>query len=65
MDRPPLEVGFRRSGPACREEQDATLSTARRRVLRALAVCRTAALGGHVEQCDHCGHLHWPKPYRR
>lgn len=18
--------------------------------------CRTAALGGHVEQCDHCGH---------
>ena len=19
-------------------------------------VCRTAALGGHVEQCDHCGH---------
>jgi hypothetical protein len=26
------------------------------RVLHALEVCRTAALGGHIEQCDHCGH---------
>ena len=26
------------------------------RVLRALASCRTAALGGHLEQCDRCGH---------
>jgi len=25
-------------------------------VLRALAACRTAALGGHLEQCDRCGH---------
>jgi hypothetical protein len=25
-------------------------------VLRALAQCRTAALGGHLEACDHCGH---------
>ena len=25
-------------------------------VLKALASCRTAALGGHVAQCDHCGH---------
>src|SRR4051812_22261534 len=24
------------------------------RVLTALAACRTAALGGHVEACDHC-----------
>jgi hypothetical protein len=58
MDRPPLEVGevFRRYGPAYREQQGATLSAAQRRVLRALAVCRTAALGGHLEQCDQCGH---------
>lgn len=28
---------------------------AQRRVLRAIARCRTAALGGHVEQCDACG----------
>jgi hypothetical protein len=27
-----------------------------RRVLNALAACRTAALGGHVEVCDHCQH---------
>jgi hypothetical protein len=27
-----------------------------RRILRAIASCRTAALGGHVEQCDHCHH---------
>jgi hypothetical protein len=27
-----------------------------RRVLRAIRRCRTAALGGHVEGCDACGH---------
>jgi hypothetical protein len=27
-----------------------------RRVLRDLALCRTAALGGHVRRCDQCGH---------
>jgi len=27
-----------------------------RRVLRAIARCRTAALGGHVEGCDGCGY---------
>jgi hypothetical protein len=30
------------------------LSAQQQRVLRALAACRTAALGGHVEQCDVC-----------
>jgi hypothetical protein len=29
---------------------------AQRRVLRAIADCRTAALGGHAEQCEDCGH---------
>jgi len=32
------------------------VSPLQHRVLRALASCRTAALGGHLEQCDHCGH---------
>jgi hypothetical protein len=32
------------------------LSPAERRVLTAIEVCRTAALGGHVEQCEQCGH---------
>jgi Putative transposase/Transposase zinc-binding domain len=27
-----------------------------RRVLDALAACRTALLGGHLEKCDQCGH---------
>ncbi len=34
------------------------LSGEQQRILRAVAACRTAALGGHVEACDHC-------PYRR
>ena len=58
MDRPPLEVAevFRRYGPAYRQEHGASLSTAQRRVMTAIEVCRTAALGGHVEQCDQCRH---------
>jgi hypothetical protein len=27
-----------------------------RKVMRALTTCRTAALGGHVDACDRCGH---------
>ncbi len=33
-----------------------SLSSEQRRVLDDLARCRTAALGGHVEACDQCGH---------
>jgi len=32
------------------------LSIQQRAVLRALTRCRTAALGGHVDHCDACGH---------
>ena len=32
------------------------LSVQQRAVLRALSRCRTAALGGHVDQCSTCGH---------
>jgi hypothetical protein len=32
------------------------LSVQQRTVLRALTRCRTAALGGHVDHCDACGH---------
>jgi len=31
-------------------------SPQQRRVMRDIQVCRTAVLGGHVEQCDRCGH---------
>jgi len=27
------------------------------RTLRAIKSCRTAALGGHVDECDECGHI--------
>lgn len=26
------------------------------KVMKRIEICRTAALGGHVEACDHCGH---------
>lgn len=32
------------------------LTAEQQRILRAIAACRTAALGGHVETCDHCHH---------
>jgi hypothetical protein len=58
MDRPQFEVAhvFRRYGEAYRQEHGASLSMAQRRVMTAIEVCRTAVLGGHLEQCDHCGH---------
>jgi Transposase zinc-binding domain len=58
MARCGLEVAdvFRRYGKVYREEHGASLSTEQRRVMSAIELCRTAALGGHVEQCDHCGH---------
>ena len=58
MDRPKFEVAdvFRRYGEAYRHEHGASLSTAQRRAMTAIEVCRTAVLGGHLEQCDHCGH---------
>jgi len=32
------------------------LSGEHQRILRAISSCRTAALGGHVQTCDHCPH---------
>lgn len=33
-----------------------TASVEQRRVVADLVRCRTAALGGHLNRCDHCGH---------
>ena len=54
--RPPLEVAdiFRQHGYDFRLTN--ALSPEQRRVMRAIERCRTAALGGHVEQCDACSH---------
>lgn len=58
MDQPKLEMAdvLRRYGEAYRQQHASSLSTAQRRVMTAIEMCRTAALGGHVEQCDSCGH---------
>ena len=55
---PGLEVAdvFRRHGAAWRAANKAHLSLAQRRVMTAIEVCRTAALGGHVERCEDCAH---------
>jgi hypothetical protein len=52
-----LEVAdiFRRHGEAFRATQGSRLAPDQRRVMAAIEVCRTTALGGHVEQCDDCG----------
>lgn len=54
MSRPALEVGdiFRQHGPAYRAAHHGSLSYQQLRVMRAIEVCRTSALGGHVEQCE-------------
>ena len=58
--RPKWEVAdvIRRYGQAFldRRERESSLSFAQQRVLRELALCRTAALGGHVEECSGCAH---------
>jgi hypothetical protein len=58
MDRPKLEVAdiIRRYGGAYRQKHGASLSTAQRRVMTAIELCRTAALGGHLEHCDSCSY---------
>jgi len=52
-----LEVAeiFRQHGPAYRQSH--RLPHNHLRVMRAIEGCRTAALGGHKDRCDHCGHL--------
>jgi len=54
MSRPTLEVAdiFRQYGAAYREAHN--LSYEQLRAMRAIEVCRTAVLGGHLEKCDRC-----------
>ena len=51
FQRPALELAeiVRRHGHRLEN-----LTGEQQRILRAIASCRTAALGGHVESCDHC-----------
>ena len=58
MSRPPLEVAdlIRNAGAAFIERNRHWLSWKHVKVLRAIARCRTAALGGHLDECMRCGH---------
>ena len=53
-----LEVAdiFRQVGPLYRQQHADALSRGQRCVMSAIERCRTAALGGHLEQCDACAH---------
>jgi hypothetical protein len=58
MKAPALELGdiFRLHGPAYLTTFGDSLSHEQKQALRAIGVCRTPALGGHVDQCDRCGY---------
>jgi Putative transposase/Transposase zinc-binding domain len=55
--RPAFELAdvFRRHGETYAQLNAGHLGRVERRVTAAIAACRTAALGGHVERCDDCG----------
>ena len=46
---------FRSHGPAYRQAHELPLRHLR--AMRAIEICRSAELGGHVDECDHCGRL--------
>jgi hypothetical protein len=39
-------------------EAETVLTVGQRRALSAIALCRTEALGGHIDRCTSCGHEH-------
>src|SRR5213595_115051 len=58
MARPPLEVAdlIRAAGDAFIERNRHWLRWKHIKVLLAIRRCRTAALGGHLDECTHCGY---------
>jgi hypothetical protein len=58
VDRPRLEVAdvFHRHGADWRRANAGHVSLGQLRVMSAIEQCRSAALGGHVERCEDCGH---------
>jgi len=57
--KPSLEVAdiFRAFGPAYREVHGHEMPVRHLRAMRAIEICRTVELGGHIDQCDHGGAL--------
>jgi Putative transposase/Transposase zinc-binding domain len=58
IKRPAVEVAevIREFGEAFLATYGGSLTGVQRKALSDLAVCRTAALGGHVQRCHDCGH---------
>ena len=58
MSRPPLEVAdiIRTAGDTFIERNRHWLGWKHVKVLLAIVRCRTAALGGHLDECTGCGH---------
>jgi hypothetical protein len=58
VSRPRLEVAdvFHRHGADWRQANAGHVSLDQLKVLSAIEQCRSAALGGHVERCEECGH---------
>ena len=58
MSRPAFEVAdiIRVAGDSFRQRYSDSLTWPQRKVLDAIARCRTAALGGHRDACVNCGH---------
>ena len=58
MRRPGLEVAdiFHRHGADWRRANAGHVSLGQLQVMSAIEQCRSAALGGHVERCQDCGH---------
>src|SRR5205807_9988023 len=58
MNRPPLEVAdlVRAAGSAFLKRSRRWINRQHLKVLRAIARCRTAALGGHLDECTDCGY---------
>jgi len=43
-------------GETYRKKFGTSMSPEQLQVMHAIEICRTAVLGGHIDQCDHCGH---------
>jgi Putative transposase/Transposase zinc-binding domain len=58
VSRPTLEVAdiFHRHGAAWRRANAGHASLGQLKAMSAIESCRSAALGGHVERCEDCGH---------
>src|ERR1700676_588528 len=58
MPRPPVEVAdvIRAAGESFYEQSQQWFPWLHLKVLTAILLCRTAALGGHVDACSKCGH---------